>query len=159
MKKIIIPAIVGAGTILFLMKKKIDSPEIQKLIAPIKGTVTSGFGYRIHPITKINQFHNGVDIPAPIGTPIVSPADGKIIGIYTNSAGGLQLLVFHNNGFITGYAHLSKVLKLKNTLVKQGETIALSGNTGNSTGPHLHFTLKKTDNSLLNPKSYIIFAK
>lgn len=159
MKKIIIPTVVGAGVLLFLLNEnKNSNTQTQKLIAPLKGHISSSFGNRIHPITGKNSFHNGVDVAVPTGTPIYSPADGTILGTYTNSTGGLQLLVSHKNGYITGYAHLSSVLRLKGISVKQGEKIALSGNSGNSTGPHLHFTLKKHDKTLLNPKFYINFA-
>lgn len=125
-----------------------------KMKYPVLGRVTSKFGNRFHPVTGVNSFHNGIDIAAPIGTPVVNPFNGKVINVYSNATGGKQLIVKHDNGYITGYAHLSKNNLFKiGDIVNQGETIALTGNSGQSTGAHLHLTLRDKSGQLINPQS------
>lgn len=116
--------------------------------------LTSRFGTRIHPITGVEKFHNGIDLAIAEGTPIKSPQKGKVINKYYNSTGGNQLIIQHDNGFTTGYAHLSDTLVNVGDTVKNGQVIAKVGNTGASTGPHLHFTLKK-DGNYLDPEIHL----
>lgn len=120
---------------------------------PVAGRITSKFGNRIHPITGATSFHNGIDIAAPIGTPVHSPYSGVVKSVYSNNTGGIQMIVDHDNGFRTGYAHLSEAIKRPGQRVKQGEIIAKTGNTGASTGPHLHLTLRK-NGTLVNPEEF-----
>ena len=129
------------------------------MITPVKGKITSKFGNRINPITKENQFHNGVDIAAPEGTAIIAPFDGKVEKSFYDDIGGYSLIIAHNNGYKTGYAHL----KEKSTLnvgetVKQGQTIAKVGNTGRSTGAHLHFTLTDKTGQKIDPETVFNFS-
>ena len=88
-------------------------------------------------------FHNGIDFGIPIGTSILAAADGKVIAIGNNGkyAYGRYVAIDHGNGLVTMYGHLSSVTRKLGEKVKRGDTIAKSGNTGNSTGPHLHFTV------------------
>jgi murein DD-endopeptidase MepM/ murein hydrolase activator NlpD len=86
--------------------------------------------------------HNGTDFGAPIGTPIFAPQSGTVLKTWFDSKGGYQMQIQHNADYITGYAHLSKYNVSKGQKVKKGQQIALVGNTGTSTGPHLHFTVK-----------------
>jgi murein DD-endopeptidase MepM/ murein hydrolase activator NlpD len=118
--------------------------------------ITSPFGDRIHPITKVKTFHNGIDLSGKIGQVIAAPADGEVKTVYTNDAGGLQMTVKHDNGFTTGYAHLSKVQAAVGQRVTQSQVIALMGNSGQSTGPHLHFTVRDESGNLVNPVDYLI---
>lgn len=127
----------------------------KKWVKPIDSKVTGKFGYRIDPITHQSIFHNGVDVHAPMGTEIIAPADGTIETIYTNEAGGLQMLVRHKNGYRTGYAHLGLTYQKAGDRVRQGQKIALSGNSGITTAPHLHFTLYDSGNNPLDPEKYI----
>lgn len=121
---------------------------------PVNGKITSNFGERIHPVTGVKSFHNGIDIAVSIGTPVKSPESGRLIKIITNDIGGKQLIIQHDNGYTTGYAHLDKHDFFKiGDLIKKGDVIALSGNTGQSTGPHLHLTLRDKSGQLINPKS------
>lgn len=120
---------------------------------PVAGRITSKFGNRIHPITGATSFHNGIDIAAPIGTPVHSPYSGVVKSVYSNNTGGIQMIVDHDNGFRTGYAHLNEAIKRPGQRVKQGEIIAKTGNTGASTGPHLHLTLRK-NGTLVNPEEF-----
>jgi len=138
---------------LFFMKNK-----LKKLAAPVKGRLTSLYGVRIHPITKVQSFHNGIDLAVPSGSQIVSPFDGKVSSIYENAQGGKQLTILHDNGYKTGYAHLSKNNFHKiGDRVQKGQVIALSGNTGASTGAHLHFTVR-LNGSLVNPLEHVEFT-
>lgn len=124
----------------------------RKMIAPLKGKITSKFGNRIHPVTGVVTFHNGVDIKAPEGTHVVCPADGKVIQLNTTTAGGKQLIIQHTNGYKTGYAHLLDWRVNKGDRVTQGQLIALSGNTGQSTGAHLHFTVENAQGEKIDPE-------
>lgn len=129
---------------------------MDKIEAPLKKyKVGSKFGWRIHPITKVKSFHNGVDLSAPQGTPIYAPKSGKIAKKYFNDIGGNQLIISHGN-LQTGYAHLSGYaddLKVGD-MVKTGDIVGYVGNTGQSTGPHLHFTCR-INNKLVDPLTLI----
>lgn len=143
MQAVVILAII-AMVILNIMTNKIKKP-----LKNIK--ISSPFGWRIHPISKENKFHNGVDLSALTGTEIYAPKDGTVLKMYSNAIGGVQLLISHSNGLQTGYAHLSKYANIKvGDKVKQGDVIAYVGNTGASTGAHLHFTTK-INNKYVNP--------
>lgn len=122
--------------------------------APCTGRISSKFGNRIHPITRIKTFHNGIDIAVPSGTPVIAPADGKITESWNHDRGGICLAMVTADGVRFGFAHLSKRLVVVGTKVKAGEVIALSGNTGASTGPHLHFTIK-INGSWVDPMSHL----
>ncbi|PKN85401.1 MAG: hypothetical protein CVU46_11150 [Chloroflexi bacterium HGW-Chloroflexi-8] len=128
------------------------------MVTPVKGRVSSKFGYRIHPITKEKKsFHNGVDISAPEGTPIVAPVAGKITEFWTHDRGGHCLALTSADGLLRfGFAHLSKRFVSRGAVVKQGELIANVGNTGVSTGAHLHFTMKK-NGSWIDPQLHFSF--
>lgn len=126
-----------------------------KLIKPVTGKVTSEFGTRIHPKTGVKQFHNGLDIAVPIGTPVFAPNDSVVSALVKNDAGGNQLVIRLKNGDVIGFAHLSKynVKKLQN--VKKGDIIAFSGNTGtHTTGAHVHLTVRNNSGEFINPKKY-----
>ncbi len=120
---------------------------------PVKGRISSPFGNRIHPVTKSPSFHNGIDIAAPSGTPILSPESGRVINRYENATGGKQLIIEHSNGYVTGYAHLSDYAVKSGDNVKKGQLIGYVGTTGRVTGAHLHLTLKK-QGVYLNPENY-----
>ena len=129
--------------------------QANKLLKPVNGRITSEFGNRINPINSQPEFHNGIDIAASEGTPIVAPADGRVTSLFNNSTGGKQLVISHDNGFVTGYAHLSKYAVKMSDKVYQGDVIAYVGSTGQVTGPHLHFTLKDAKGNYLNPVDYL----
>lgn len=111
--------------------------------------ITSDFGPRKRPVAGASEVHRGIDISVPVGTPIHSTANGIISRIWNNpKSGGLAVLVRHANGFYTAYYHLSNnnVLNVGDT-VSAGDIIAYSGNTGVSTGPHLHYTVYHVPNN------------
>ena len=101
--------------------------------------VTCPYGWRIHPIYKDKRFHHGVDLRAPLATEIYAVLNGTVISVKTDSAYGLSVRIDHGHGVVSFYAHLSIAKVELGQLVASGEVIALSGNTGMSTGPHLHF--------------------
>lgn len=126
--------------------------EKKRFIWPIreKGKITSKFGKRFGPISKRNEFHNGIDIGCPKGTRVIASEEGRILYNGWKKGYGRIIIVRHIGGFVTVYAHnkynyrRAKVGKW----VEKGETIALSGDTGYVTGPHLHFEIRKSLNPL-----------
>ena len=109
---------------------------------PINGArLSSGFGMRKHPILGYNKKHQGVDFAAPTGTPIMAAGTGHIEFVGNNGGAGKYIRIKHLNGYKTSYSHLSKYASgiKKNFRVTQGQTIGYVGNTGLSTGPHLHY--------------------
>jgi murein DD-endopeptidase MepM/ murein hydrolase activator NlpD len=119
--------------------------------APVTGVVTSCFGYRTDPKTA---FHYGVDLAADEGTVIGAFADGKVSVVAKSSDLGNYLTVVHPDGFTTLYAHCKRVTASQGQTVRLGDPIAEVGQTGNATGPHLHFELC-CDNTYLNPVYYV----
>lgn len=123
---------------------------------PLKGRITSRYGSRVHPISGKRVFHNGVDISASVGSGIVAPENGKITEVWDHERGGVCLAMVSTMGTRYGFAHLSKRLRKIGDLVFEGEVIAESGNSGASTGPHLHFTVKKGAH-WMDPERYFHF--
>lgn len=121
---------------------------------PTIGRITSGFGLRRNPVTGRIEFHLGVDIANKWGTPVRAPADGKVVKSGWCGLMGKCIVIKHNNDFLTRYGHLAKLLVRKGDFVERGQIIGMIGNTGRSTGPHLHYTIKyKT--KIVNPISYM----
>jgi murein DD-endopeptidase MepM/ murein hydrolase activator NlpD len=104
--------------------------------------VTSEFGYRMHPILKVNKLHTGMDIGAASGTQVLAANYGTVIKAEWNNSYGNVIMVDHGGGIVTLYAHNSKLLAKTGDYVKKGQAIALVGSTGNSTGPHIHFEVR-----------------
>ena len=109
------------------------------LALPVRGPITSRFGYRVHPITGVYSLHRGVDISCPSGTPVQAAADGEVILAGWMGAYGYAVVIDHGGGVSTLYGHNSKLLVGVGQQVKSGQVIARSGSTGWSTGPHVHF--------------------
>jgi murein DD-endopeptidase MepM/ murein hydrolase activator NlpD len=129
---------------------------------PVKfSRISSRFTYkRYHPVLKRNKPHLGVDYVAPIGTPIKAVSHGKVIFAGRKGASGRLVVLQHKNGFLTKYAHLKGIARKtrRGAYVKQGDTIGYLGNTGRSTGPHLHFALYKNGRAM-NPSKIKNFKK
>jgi len=123
-----------------------------------KYRVSSAFGYRINPITKRKQFHRGLDLPAPMNTPIRATADGIVLFSQPKNIGdyGRVVKLSHNYGFGTTFAHMNKVYVKIGDVVKKGQIIGLSGNSGRSSGPHLHYEVRFANN-VLSPKNFIFW--
>ena len=109
-----------------------------------------GFGMRRHPILGIMKFHSGLDINCNWGTPVRAPGDGKVVAVERQSGFGLVVEIDHGFGYKTIFAHLSKALVKKGQSVTRGQLIAKSGNSGLSSGPHLHYEVHH-DGKALNP--------
>ncbi len=108
-------------------------------IIPVQGWLIRGFGYHIDPFTGKVKMHEGLDIAAPIGTPIVASADGVIKFTGTKQGFGRTVEINHGYGYSTLFAHCQRIRVIPGMKVKRGEIIAYVGNTGRSTGPHLHY--------------------
>lgn len=154
-----------------LAKFKTREDELMHMpsIRPISTDLISGFGYRMHPILKVRKLHTGLDFRAPTGTHIYATADGvvKYAGGGTNGY-GRHIDLDHGYGYESKYAHLSKVLVKQGQRVKRGDLIGLSGNSGLSKGPHLHYEVKKNGVKIdpvdyfysdLTPEQYVGFKK
>lgn len=123
---------------------------------PVPAThyISSSYGHRTAPTRGASTFHRGIDIGVSSGTTVVSSADGTVVASGYNSARGKYVLVKHSNGLMTRYQHLSKRLVSEGDKVSRGEPIAKSGNTGISTGAHLHYEVLKNGHTV-NPMKYI----
>lgn len=124
-------------------------------IWPAKGFITDGFGYRIDPFTGKRAFHEGIDISARRGTPVVAPADGIVSMAGKTKGYGNFVVINHQNNIETRYGHLRDIFVKKGQIVKRGDVIGTVGNTGRSTGPHLHFEVR-VNGKAVNPRDYII---
>ena len=102
------------------------------------GTLTSGYGYRTDPLTGARAFHRGVDIAAPAGTPVAAMLFGRVVAVGESGSLGRFIRIDHGDGVEVLYAHCSRVLAAEGAVVRAGETVALVGSTGRSTGAHLH---------------------
>jgi murein DD-endopeptidase MepM/ murein hydrolase activator NlpD len=137
-----------AGTL-----RGMKDPSVPYLIFPVpQGVLSSPFGHRW------GRFHRGLDIAAPVGNPVLSCAEGRII--FTGSRKGFRsygntVLIDHGKGVYTYYAHLSNILVKKDQRIRRGQQIAMVGNTGRSTGPHLHLEVR-VNNTMFNPLAYFI---
>ena len=142
--------------LVFNFKKKEDSVRYIPCIRPVKDhAITSRFGKRLHPIQKVIKMHHGIDIMANVGVPIYAPADGVIAYVGKNGGYGKFLRIDHLKGFETRFGHMSKINVKIGQRVKRGEKIAEVGNSGISTGPHLHYEVLYNKNRL-NPAGFII---
>lgn len=125
------------------------------IVAPVNSTrYTSNFGYRINPITGKKSFHTGLDIAAPLGTKIRAAYAGTVKTVGEDDRSGKYIILTHKEGFETFYCHCSKIIAEKGAVLRQGETVALVGSTGWSTGPHLHFEIRK-NGERMNPKQVL----
>lgn len=121
---------------------------------PVAGTLSSGFGYREHPLEGEDKFHYGVDLAAEEGTDIVCFADGTVTAVGESSSYGKYCTVAHENGCSTLYAHCARITASSGAEVRRGEKIAEVGSTGMATGAHLHFELQQ-NGAYLNPIYYV----
>lgn len=125
-----------------------------KYIWPASGDITSPFGWRVHPILRKRKYHTGIDIGVGMGTPVAASDYAVVIFSGRNGGYGLMLTLDHGLGISTVYAHCSQLLVKKGQTVSKGQIIAKSGSTGLSTGPHLHFEVRK-DGVPVDPFNYI----
>jgi murein DD-endopeptidase MepM/ murein hydrolase activator NlpD len=124
-------------------------------IWPTRGWVTSDFGTRIDPYTAERRMHQGMDIATPHGTPIYTPSDGTVVFIGNQGGYGKVLVIDHGYGVKTRYAHLSEIHVRLGDHVERGAKVASVGNTGRSTGPHLHYEVR-VNGIPENPRKFIL---
>ncbi len=127
-------------------------------VTPVKGWLSSPFGYREHPVEGNEKFHRGLDIAAPSGTEIVSFADGMVKAVGESSSLGKYVMVSHANDLTTIYAHCSKITISSGARVSKGDKIAEVGSTGMVTGAHLHFAIQQGE-TYLNPIYYVVLEE
>lgn len=123
-------------------------------INPVDGIITSSCGERTDPISNKKEYHNGIDIAVESNTDVLAVRSGKVIDVGYDNLNGNYIKYETTDGYKIIYAHLNKVLAKKDYSIKQGQVIALSGNTGKSTGPHVHYTVWRGD-MLINPMQFV----
>lgn len=122
--------------------------------APSYKRISDDYGYRIHPILKTKQFHNGIDMAAPGGSPILAAYDGTVTAAAYSATMGNYIMIDHGDNLYTIYMHASKLYVSKGAEVVKGQKIAAVGTTGRSTGNHLHFSVR-LNGSYVNPWEYL----
>jgi murein DD-endopeptidase MepM/ murein hydrolase activator NlpD len=140
------------------LTKLADEREVQlkemPAILPANGPLVSGFGMRRHPILRVQKMHRGIDVLVDTGSPVVATGDGVVSKAQYSAGYGHHVVVDHaSTGYSTLYAHLSKIPSniRPGREVKRGEAIGISGSTGRSTGPHLHYEVRDADGVAINP--------
>lgn len=124
-------------------------------MSPSRGWISSTFGYRTSPLSGSSSYHKGMDIAADIGAPIRSPAHGVVTKVGFDEGYGKHIHIDHGHGIITRYAHCSKTYVKLGQKIKRGHLIGAVGNTGRSTGPHLHYEVR-LNGVPVNPQKYIL---
>jgi len=122
---------------------RLTTPYQGKLIRPLQGRISSGYGYRVHPIYRVRKMHTGVDFAAPTGTPIRAAADGTVVHAARWGGYGNCIILDHGGGLATLYGHCSRLAVKEGGTVTQGQVVGYVGSTGLSTGPHLHFEVRR----------------
>ncbi|MDL2228784.1 M23 family metallopeptidase [Treponema sp. OttesenSCG-928-L16] len=148
---------VNANTSLFIPGARLASIDLQEINGdlfawPIRGYITSPYGYRLSPFTGVRQFHTGLDIGAAHGTPIKAAMSGRVIAASYDAVSGNYVIISHHSGYRTLYAHMSVIRTKVGAYVRTGDRIGDVGSTGLSTGPHLHFTVYKNGRTV-SPRS------
>jgi murein DD-endopeptidase MepM/ murein hydrolase activator NlpD len=122
---------------------------------PVKGLITAGYGYRVSPFTGQREMHEGLDIAAPHGTPILATANGVVSFVGSLAAFGNVVFINHGHGFTTFYAHTSSIRVKEGQQVKRGQIVASVGTSGRTTGPHVHYEVQ-VNGATVNPLKYIV---
>jgi murein DD-endopeptidase MepM/ murein hydrolase activator NlpD len=135
-------------------RQRLAKPWTGKFRMPVTGRISSGYGYRIHPIHKVRKLHTGIDIAAPTGTPIRCGGDGTVVHASRWGGYGNCIIVDHGGGLATLYGHCSRLAVTKGQSVTEGQVIGYVGSTGLSTGPHLHFEVRR-DGRPTNPNPFL----
>lgn len=147
------PSFLRFGKTLFLPEAK-PWGESGHFLRPVRGSISSGYGFRQHPLGGGRLFHHGIDIRSPIGRVVVASQGGRVSFAGWKGGYGKATQIDHRRGYSTFYAHLSKILVKKGEYVTKGQVIGKVGNTGRSTGPHLHFEIRKNGRSQ-NPLKFL----
>ena len=137
-----------------LLRAVLWEKKEEEWLPPVDGVITSGCGERENPILHKQENHNGLDIAVAEGTDVIAVKSGMVTEVRTSATYGKVLQYETADGYTVMYAHLSEVLVQEGEEIRQGQIVARSGNTGLSTGPHLHYSLWK-DGILLDPMEYL----
>lgn len=135
----------------------------QQIYGPVmnvdwRNKISSNYGYRVHPITGVKTFHDGVDIAIPTGTALYSAVEGTVVDSYYSDSAGNMIIIENNSGWRITLMHMdSRAVSVGDT-IKQGQYVGTSGNTGNSTGPHLHIRVHDAEDQPINPVFIIPFS-
>ena len=129
--------------LLFKADKYLKAIRYLPLGRPVQGPISSGFGKRKDPLNRRTAYHTGIDFRGDKGEKIYATADGVIVNAFRNGGYGNFVLIDHGNGYQSAYAHMQKYLVHKGDKVKRGQTIGMIGNTGRSTGSHLHYEIQR----------------
>jgi murein DD-endopeptidase MepM/ murein hydrolase activator NlpD len=153
------PDTLTVHTSLFIPGARLEMLDLQEIngdlfIWPVRGFITSNYGYRSSPFTGIRQFHSGLDIGVPMGTPIRAAMSGRVTAVGFDKSFGNFVVISHHAGYRTMYAHMSVIRTKSGDFVGTGEHIGDAGSTGLSTGPHLHFTVYK-NGVTVNPRTLL----
>ncbi len=136
-------------------RDKINYVNATPSTLPTEGWITSGFGMRKHPIGRSYRMHAGVDVASPVGTAVKAPASGRVVFAGRSGGYGQTLVLQHGYGITTIFAHLNKMDVNKGTYVKKGEQLGEVGNTGYSTGSHLHYEVH-VDGIPTDPLAFVV---
>lgn len=147
------------GQAVFIPGARIPEAELKRVFGeyavwPLRGPLSSAFGYRDNPFTGVRQFHTGIDIVAPSGTPIKAAMDGTVADAGYNVIFGNYVILNHAEGVQTLYGHMTKISVVRGQRLSQGATVGTVGSTGYSTGPHLHFGFFR-GGTPVNPAKYL----
>jgi murein DD-endopeptidase MepM/ murein hydrolase activator NlpD len=139
-------SVIYVGQRLFIPGGKLSDWERSKalgtlFIYPVRGRLTSRVGFRTDPFTRKRAYHAGIDVANRIGTPVTAAQAGKVTYVGYKGNYGKTIIIAHQQGYKTLYGHLDKILVKRGQVIRQGERIGTVGNTGRSTGPHLHFEI------------------
>jgi murein DD-endopeptidase MepM/ murein hydrolase activator NlpD len=150
---------IAQGTVLFIPGARMRSEDLklalgELFIYPIRGRLTSPYGWRNDPISGVRRFHAALDLAAPIGVPVKAAMDGRVSAVGMNATYGKFIILSHSGGYQTMYAHLNAVSVKQEDYADQGAKIGEVGNTGYSTGPHLHFAVYKNGRAV-NPLDFL----
>ena len=146
-------------TLLELTGHKTGLPDLPALASPLDGEVSSGFGLRIHPIKGVPLPHEGIDIPAPLGTPVRAFADGVVVATHVSGKSlGKSVDIDHGKNLISRYGHLDGIVVKIGDIVAAGDKIARVGSSGMSTGSHLHFEIE-SGNKKIDPLTLVSIIK
>ncbi len=132
-----------------------EKPFNRPSMYPTEGFISSSFGSRRNPFSNLPDFHEGIDISGDFGTPVVATAQGKVTMASYYGSFGLAIQIEHENGMTTLFGHLAKIYVKAGEEVRRGQKIGLMGNTGMSTGPHLHYEVR-IDEQAVNPRPYLV---
>jgi murein DD-endopeptidase MepM/ murein hydrolase activator NlpD len=150
---------ITVGMSLFIPGAKMRAEDLklalgELFIYPVRGRLSSPYGWRNDPISGARRFHAALDMAANTGTPVKASMDGRVATVGLNSVYGKYIILSHGGGFQTLYAHLNSVAVTQGTYVNQGSKIGEVGSTGYSTGPHLHFAVYRNGKPV-NPLEYL----